>query len=789
MRYILIFFILFFTLLFSCTQEPPFYPTDYVDPNIGSVHGRWFFYTPASLPFGMAKLAPHTNAYGSEGGWGPCGYDDRHTSIEGFGHFHEFQIGGLVVMPTTGEIKTIPGDLENPDSGYRSRFDKEDETAEPGYYSVFLKDYDIHVELTATKRVGFHRYRFPASEQANLIFDIGHKQGESSDVTEAMARMAGDREIEGYIITYPEYVKFCDTGNRVKMYFVARLNKKPTEVGTLIEKNKKIGNKETKGVNNGIFITFSTTDGEIVDMQVGLSYTSIKNARLNFETESKGKNFDMVRENARRAWNDKLGRIVVEGGKEEDRIKFYTGLYHALLGRGISSDVNGQYPKNDGSIGQILLDENNQPAYCHYNTDGIWGAFWNLGLLWSLAYPDFFSDYLQSNIDFYKETGWLHDGEAAGTYTNGVQTNYMGLMIASAYQCGIRNFDIKTGYEAAKKNELEYKDRPFGSGKYDLGYFVNQGYIPLKDTLLSNGWVFNFGTSHMLEYCFSSYAVAQLAKALGKMDDYGLLIRQASYYRNVFNPENKFITPREMDGSFMQDFDPMVPWKGFQEGNGFQYTWYIPHDVGGLIDLMGKDLFNERLDMMFSEAQKSVFGGGQKIHSFSGLEKLYNHGNQPCLHNAWLFNYSGKPWLSQKWTRNIMDQFYGTTGLHGYGYGQDEDQGQLGAWFVMASMGLFDVQGHTSINPTFQIGSPLFDRIVITLDPDYYNGERIIIDAENNSPHNMFIQSASLKDQPLKNCWIDRKELMNGGTLKLEMGPKPNENWGVGIPPPSMSNE
>ena len=789
MRLINIFLLLFSVSLFSCKNEISFNPSDYVNPNIGSVHGRWFFYTPASLPFGMAKLAPHTNAYGSEGGWGPCGYDDRHTSIEGFGHFHEFQIGGLVVMPTTGKIMTIPGDLENPDAGYRSRFEKKDEVAEPGYYSVLLKDYGIKVELSATERVGFHRYTFPATDQAHLIFDIGHRQGESSDVVEAMARLVGDRTIEGYVITYPEYVKFCDTGNRVRMYFVARLNKKPDQVGIFVDSVKTIGDRETIGINNGLFLTFSTEADEKIEMQVGLSYTSIENARLNLEHETAGLSFDRVRDKARQAWNEKLGRIRIEGGREQDKLKFYTGLYHALLGRGISSDINGQYPKNDGSMGQIQLDAEGKPQYCHYNTDGIWGAFWNLGLLWSLAYPDYFSDYLQSIIDFYKETGWLHDGEAAGTYTNGVQTNYMALMLDAAYQSGIRDFDVETAYEAARKNELDYKDRPFGSGKYDLGYFVTRGYIPLKDTLLSNGWVFNFGTSHMLEYCFSSFAIAQFARALGKMNDYEELIKQASYYRNVFNPENKFITPRELDGSFMENFDPMLPWKGFQEGNGFQYTWYVPHDVAGLIDLMGRDLFNERLEMTFKESQKSVFGGGQEIHSFSGLEKLYNHGNQPCLHDSWLFNYSGKPWLTQHWTRAILNEFYGTTPLHGYGYGQDEDQGQLGAWFVMTSMGLFDVQGHTAMNPAFQIGSPLFDRIEILLDPDYYPGERVIIETENNGPENPYVQAAYLNGKRLDHCWFYRNDLMKGGKLKLEMGGEPNEQWGVGIPPPSMSTE
>ncbi|TAJ15482.1 glycoside hydrolase family 92 protein [Marinilabiliaceae bacterium JC017] len=788
-----LFFASLIGLLVACSGPEPLKDlTQYVDPQIGSVHGRWFFYTPAAHPFGMAKLAPHTNAYGSPGSWGPCGYDDRHTSIEGFGHFHEFQIGGVVFMPTTGAIKTVPGTLENPDDGYRSRFDKATEKAEPGYYSVLLKDYNIKAEITATERVGFHRYTFPAAANANLIIDIGHKQGESSDVTDAFAQVVNGNEVEGYVETYPEYVKFCDPDKRVKMFFVARLSKQPKNTGAFVDSLQEANVTSTKGINNGLFLTFSMNKDEALEIQTGLSYTSIENARLNLETESAGQTFDKVRAEAKAAWNKKLNRILVEGGQKKDRIKFYTGLYHALLGRGLASDVNGQYPLVDEGIGQTPLDKEGKPLYHHYNTDGIWGGFWNLSQVWALAYPDYFKEYVQSNIDFYKDRGWLHDGAATGVFTNGVQTNFQGLLLASAYNVGIRDFDVKTGYKAAVKNELEYRGRNLGNGKYDLSYFVFNGYVPYKDTILSNGWVFNFGASHTLEYSFSSYAVAQMAKSLGHEDHYSQLIKQAGYYKNLFDAETKFIRPKKEDGTFIKDFDPMRGWDGFQEGNAFQYTWYVPHDPEGLINLIGKDLFNDRLEHMFEDAQKSLFGGGsEEIHSFSGVEKLYNHGNQPCLHNPWLFNYSGKPWLTQKWTRTICNEFYGNSPLHGYGYGQDEDQGQLGAWYVMASIGLFDVQGHTGQRPSFQFGSPLFDRITIHLDQNYYEGQQLVIETINNTPENLYIQSAQFNDKPLNKSWLYRDKMLKGGKLTFEMGPSPNEQLGTGeeAVPPSMSND
>ena len=778
-------------LMFSCQQETvdksDFNAVQYVDPQIGSVHGRWFFYTPAALPFGMAKLAPHTNAYESIGSWLPGGYDGRHNSIEGFGHFHEFQIGGVVVMPTVGELKTTPGTLENPDTGYRSRFDKKDEHSEPGYYSVLLKDYNIQAEITATERVGFHRYTFPESKSSKLIFDIGHKQGESSDVTEAFAELVNNNEVEGYVETNPEYVKFCDPGNRVKMYFIARLNKTPVDVGTFVDSEIDENSHSTKGVKNGLYLTFETSENEIVEMQVGLSYTSIENARLNLDTEANSVTFNEVHKTASAKWNEMLGRIKVEDENLTNKKKFYTGLYHALLGRGVASDVNGQYKLNGEGIGQIPLDENGKPKYNHINTDGMWGGFWNLSQLWAMVYPEYFSQYLQSNIDFYKETGWLHDGEAAGTFTNGVQTNFQGLLIASAYNCGIRDFDWETGYKAAVKNELDFEGRNLGNGKYDLERFIKLKYVPYEETTISNGWVFNFGASHTLEYSFSSYAVAQMAKSLGHENDYQKLMNQADYWKNIFDPETKFIRPKLPNGEFIKEFNPMKPWDGFQEGNAYQFSWFIPHDPAGLIEKLGVDIFNERLEKTFTESRKTLFGGGKEIDSFSGLQKLYNQGNQPCLHQPWLFNYSGKPWLTQKWTRIICNEFYGTETLHGYGFGQDEDQGQLGAWYVMNALGLFDVQGHASANPTFQFGSPQFDKVTIQLenDPD----KKLIIETKNNSTQNMFVQSVIFNENIIENCWVNRAELMKGGIIKFEMDSIPNKHWGIKTPPPSMSTK
>lgn len=752
-------------------------PIDYVDPNIGTAHSRWFFYTPAAVPFGMAKLAPSTDAHlGNPDGWQAVGYDNRHTSIEGFANFHEFQIGGVVIAPTVGKMQTIPGNLDNPEGGYRSSFDKKDEYATAGYYSVFLKDYNTKAELTATKRVGFHRYTFPESNQSNILFDIGNKQGESGEVKDAYITFSGDRWVEGYVITNPVYVNKYQEGADVRMYFSAAINKNPTSYGSFVKDKITPGKSEEKGVGAGMYFTFDTQANEQIEIKIGLSYTSVANARLNLETEAKILDFDQAHKLATKTWEDYLGRILVEGENKSDKVKFYTGLFHALLGRGLASDVNGAYPKNNGETGQIRLDKKGRPVHHHYNTDAVWGAFWNLTQLWALAYPEYYSEWVQSQLLVYKDAGWLGDGIASSKFVSGVGTNFTGLAIASAYNCGIRDFDVELGYEAALKNEIGWKGRIEGAGKMDTRQFVERGYSPYEEHLswLSTDEGSGFGASHTLEYSFSSYAVAQFARNLNKMDDYEMLMGLSKGWKLLYDEETQLIRPKDTEGKFIENFNPLEPWRGFQEGNAVQYTFYVPHDVEELVEKLGEETFNNRLDSIFIESQKHIFGGGKEVDAFAGIKTLYNHGNQPNLHVSWLFNFSGRPWLSQKWVRAICNEFYGTEGIHGYGFGQDEDQGQLGAWYVMSSIGLFDVKGLTEIDPEFQVGSPLFDKITIRLNGDYYKGKTFTIKTENNSHSNKYIQSIGLNGKEQESVFIPFRDVVDGGILEIKLGSEPN---------------
>ena len=751
---------------------------DYVDPNIGTAHCRWFFYTPAAIPFGMAKLAPSTDAHlGNPGGWQAVGYDFRHTSIEGFANFHEFQVGGVVFAPTVGELQTVPGELENPDGGYRSRFDKKDEVAAPGYYYVLLKDYGVKAELTAMKRVGFHRYTYPKTELANLIFDIGNKQGESGEVKDAEVQYFEDGRVEGYVITSPVYVNIYQKGADVRMYFSAVLNKKPVQVGTFVKDVVNPGKHQEKGPGAGLYMTFSTEEQEAVEVKVGLSYTSIENARFNRETEAADVTFDQAKKNATDVWNESLSRIYVEGGKETDKVKFYTGLFHALLGRGLASDANGYYPKNNGTVGRIALDEEGNPVHQHYNTDAIWGGFWNLTQLWSLAYPEYYSDWIKSQLLVYQDAGWLGDGIACSKYVSGVGTNFTSLAIAAAYNCGIRDFDVQQGYEAALKNEVEWRGRLEGAGKMDVRQFVERGYSPYEKRfdMVTREEGSGFGASHTMEYSFSSFAVSQFAKHLGKEDDYKLLSDLSNGWKNLYDPETRLIRPKDTKGNFLEDFNPLAPWKGFQEGNAVQYTFYVPHQIDELVDLVGQETFNNRLDSIFLLSQKNIFGGGKEVDAFAGLKTVYNHGNQPNLHISWLFNFSGKPYLSQKWVRAILDEFYGLEGIHGYGYGQDEDQGQLGAWYVMSALGLFDVKGLTEIDPKFQIGAPLFDKVTVRLNKDYYPGEKFVIEAKKQAVGDCYLQDISLNNRPQDTVQLPFSEVVKGGKLVLGLGASPNE--------------
>jgi len=750
---------------------------DYVDPMMGTSTSRWMLYPGPSMPFGMVKLSPDNQ----EEGW-KAGYEYDIDNIAGFSHLHSWTMGALLNMPITGELQIQPGPENNPDAGYRSRFSHENESASPGYYSVLLDDYDIKAELTTTTRVGFQRYTFPEAENAYILFDLLFPTEYGFHVLDAQITKVNDSEIEGY-------VKQRSTSyNEFTVHFVAQVNKPMQSFGGWVDDNIQYDTDKIEGKGDvGGFFKFSTDADEEIVLRTGISLVSIEQARLNLETEVEpfGWNFDQVKEENRQVWNDLLSKIEVEGGTETDKVKFYTNLYRSYTARTIWSDVNGKYVDMCEEVQQ--LEDPDSPVY---GADAFWNTFWNLNQLWTLVNPDLSNKWVKSFMEIYDKGGWLPKGPTGIEYSDIMVASHEIPLMVSAYQKGIRNYDVDKMYEAIKHNQTE-QGRPHPCGGYvgneSLKDYMDFGYVPTESR---SEWG-NIGqVSNTLEYGYDDWTVGQMAKALGKQDDYNHFKDRAAYYKNVFDSASGYVRPKNADGSWRQDFDAFSG-EGYVEGNAWQFTWFVPQDVQGLIDLMGVSEFNTRLERGFEESDKLKFSAEliDPENEYEAMTKLpVNHGNQPNMQAAYLFNYSGKPWQTQKWARRIMEVYYGE-GPHD-GWLGDEDQGQMGAWYVMSAMGLFEMRGGASVKPVYEIGSPVFDKITIHLNSNYYPAEKFVIEARNNSKENVYIQSAQLDGEPLEKPWFYHSELVDGGKLILEMGPKPNKKWGSDPEeaPPSMSN-
>jgi len=729
-------------------------PVDWVDCLLGTATSRWMLYPGPSTPFSLVKLSPDNQRHC----W-KAGYEYTIENIAGFSHLHSWTMGGLLVMPTTGELRTQPGTEGDPDAGYRSRFSHKSETAVPGYYAVTLDDYGVRVELTSTCRAGWQRYTFPKSEQARILFDLLTPTEYNFELLDAKITKVSDTEIEGYSKQRGgSWAKWND----YTVHFVAKLNKPFGSMGgwsgeTIQQDVQQIAGKGDVGA----FLNYSTDKDEVVMLKTGISLVSIEEARLNLKTEMDhfGWDFDSCRKEARDEWNELLGTIKVEGGTAEDMIKFYTNMYRSYCARTILSDVSGKY-MDMYEKAQQLKDPDSPVFGC----DAFWNTFWNLNQLWTLVHPEIANQWVESLLEIDRVGGWLPKGPTGLEYSSIMVASHEIALIVSAYQKGIRNYDVEHAYRAIKHIQTE-PGRPHEGGGHvgnrQLAPYMELGYVPVEKGPVSN----------TLEYAYDDWCVAQMAKALGHDDDYKTFTKRGQYYRNVFDPDVGYMRQKHQDGTWVKDFSPYKG-RGFVEGNSWQFTWFAPQDVAGLIELIGKDEFNRRLDKGLEDSVDNNFNAtGDRMADFP-----INHGNQPNMQSAWLFNYSGKPWLSQKWSRQIMERYYGVGPLDGWP--GDEDQGQMGAWFVMAAMGLFEMDGGCAVKPIYEIGSPLFDRIVIRLDRKYYPGEQLVIEARDNSKQNVYIQSASFNGKPLNKPWIYHAELVKGGTLILEMGPKPNKQWG-----------
>lgn len=744
-------------------------PVDYVDPKIGTAQSstRWMMFPGATTPFGMVALSPDNL---DQDGWYKGGFNPKVNNIAGFSHIHAWTMSGLLTMATIGDLRITPGPQDRSGPGYRSEFSND--VASPGYYAVTLDDYKIRAELTSTTRTGFHRYVFPESEHAHILFDLKFPSEYGFELINAQIKKVSNTEIIGYCRQVEKY--YTSPWQDYTLHFVIKFDKPALSVGFWNGDNiltDAEGTECIKDTDIGAFADFVTSEGEAVQVKIGFSLVSIEQARLNLETETEafGWNFNAAKNRACDTWNNLLGKIEVQGKNETDKVKFYTCLYRSYCARAILSDVNGSYRDMCEQIVQ-LKDPDSQVFGC----DAFWNTFWNLNQLWSLMTPGITSQWVNSLLEMYDRGGWLPKGPAGIEYSGIMEGEHEIALIVGAYQKGIRNFDAGKAYEAMKKIQMvQGRQQGCGgfAGNFDLPSYMELGYVPVEDG----------SVSHTLEYAYDDWCVAQMAKALGKNDDYEYFLKRSQNYRNIFDPSSGYMRPRSRDGSWIKEFDPYSAGKrrsniyddqtsnaysDFVEGNSWQYTFFVPHDMPALVELIGKDQFNKRLTEGFHKSRDEKYSSA----------KYVAHGNQPNMQAAYLFNYSGMPWETQYYAREIMDVYYGSKPEDGYQ--GDEDEGQMSAWFVMSAMGLFEMDGGTSLNPDYEIGSPLFDKAIIHLDKDYYSGNDFVIETINNSKENRYIQSATLNGKPLNVPWFFHSELVKGGVLKLIMGPKPNMKWG-----------
>jgi predicted alpha-1,2-mannosidase len=762
-------------------------PVDLVYPLLDAANSRWFFFNSATRPFGMVNLSPD-NAIDAD--WN-AGYRYEKDSIKCFSHVHCWQLSGIPVLPTTGEFKGHLGS-----NVYGSKFSHQKETIKAGYHKVILDAYNITAELTSTTRVGFHKYTFPKSEQSHILFDFSTFLG-PSDTEKGFVKKVNNQEIEGYAIMSPTIRR----PKTVTVFFVAQFDK-PFETlkGWRKGQLEDIKNDMIEGERVGAYINFPTNDGDIRKMKIAISYVSEAQARLNLTTELPHWDFEQTVKDSRIDWNNWLKRIEIEGGTDTVKRRFYTDLWHALQGRRIISDVNGKYCDMTGAerrIGQIPLDENGKPKYNHHNSDSFWGAQWTLNTLWHLIYPEVTASFVNSMVMMYQDGGLIPRGPSGGNYTYVMTGAATTPFITSAYMKGIKDFDIEKGYEGLRKNHFPggmmskagYEHTTFKGGGVE--YYIEQGYIPHPLSKIKYGF-HQDGSTQTLEYAYQDFALAQMAKKLGKMDDYALFIKRALNYKNIWNAEIGWMWNRTLDGKWAEPVDILRYDNGWEEGNAAQWTWFVPHDVQGLINLIGsRAAFTTKLNASFEKAQKHDFTSG-KSHDKELQEELrrayINYGNQPSIQTAFLFNYSGAPWLTQYWSRQVIEKVYSGISPQ-IGYSGDEDQGLMGSLAVLMKTGIFSTDGGTSATPFYEISSPIFNKITFHLNPKYYSGKTFTIEAKNNSAINYYIQSAQLNGKPLDRPWILHETLVKGGKLTLNMGGKPNKAWGSKVEqaPISMS--
>lgn len=731
----------------------------WVDPYIETNRGRYFFFITGNRPFGMIGAAPHTRNKNQNGG----GYNYNEDHILGFGQIHCWMLSGIDIMPVAPAV-----DPANGEQGWKSRFSHDDEIVQPGYQRVYLQDAKTWVELTSTDRVSFYRFTWTKEMKARILTNLGTHVGNAT-MANIDVRKVNDHEIEGSLSTIERY---WGGPKDVKVFFVMQFDKPFDDLDGWKGSQQLKNISSLQGDSAGLLPGFNVKAGEQVKMKIAISYTTIDNARKNLNAECAAWDFDAVRKESQSIWNNWLGKIDVQGGTVAQKTKFYTDLWHVLLGRHKINDVSGDYPdrtegKRDGNFTDAVFKIKTLPKngdgslkFHMYNSDAWWLSQWNLNILWGLAWPEVQDEMSASMLEYANNGGLLPRGPSGGGYSYIMTSNPASSLVVSTYMKGLlTKADPQKAYEILKRNQMPGGMLGGGPGgrPQDVEFYIKKGW-----------WPGNAGIT--IEAAFQDWGVAQMAQRLGKKKDYSYFMKRSTSWRNCFDTTQKLLFPKDANGKFLHS-NPLSG-DGWVEANAWQGSFGVSHDIAGLAKLMGgQEVLCEKLNYAFEKASASDF-------VFAYNDGYVSYANQPGCSNAHVFNHAGKPWLSQYWVRKVKEQAYGgVTPDLGYG-GHDEDQGQMGGVSALMAIGLFSLTGNEEAVPTYDITSPIFDMITIQLDKRYYKGDRFVIKTHNNSAANCYIQRATLNGAPQQRVSFPHSAFANGGELELWLGDKPNTNWG-----------
>ncbi len=731
-------------------------PVDYVSPNIGGIGQLLTATIPyVQCPHGMARLAPITTPE----------ITDRYLADKIYG----FPAGPAILMASVGKVGTTP-------AAYASEFDHDFEVTTPYYYEADLQTWEIRAEFTATNQAAYYRFTFPASGHAHLALNL--EEDAEFTVTDNDA-VQGSERFNGPIS------KTDESGKETRQYFYVQFSRPFSAYQTW--KNGILGQTAKQvGDHIGFVSDFTSTAGDVIEAKVGMSYISAEQARRNLEREIPRWTFETVKSNTRAIWNNALAGISTVGGTERQRTIFYTALYRSL-GRMTDITEDGRYFSGyDHAV-------HDADGHDFYIDDGLWDTYRSLHPLQLLLHPRQQEDMIRSYLRMYEQSGWLPSFPSAAGEQAVMIGHHAAALILDTYEKGYRDFNVEEAYQAMRKNATEATMLPWSRGpltNLDRTYF-EKGFFPAlawgeKETVPEVTQERRQAVSVTLETSYDDWCVAQLAKALGKQSDATYFSKLAHNYQNVFNPSIGFMAPKSSDGQWVAHFDPKLGGgQGgrdyFTEVDSWIYTFHVQHDVAGLIHAFGgPEAFNDKLDRLFVEQY-----GTSKYHFLdqfpdaTGLVGLYAQGNEPSFHIPYLYDFSGQPWKTQRRVRQLMDVWYGDGPL---GIPGDDDGGATSSWYVLSAIGFYPV---CPGSPVYEIGSPIFARSTIRLG----NGKEFTVVANHVSARDKYIQSAQLNGRPLSKAWFRHSDLANGGTLVLEMGDKPNLQWGSAPQdaPPSMS--